>query len=298
MRKILIRTVFAAYWITVLSCNKDKDFDNYKYGVNDPGSSPIGVGFPQGQNKVNTTSINNVSTSQEFSIALVNLLSDEAATQDVHVTLEADPTLITAYNTNNNPDLIPLPTAAYTISTLVVTIPKGQRTGTLKLVIPSASTTLDITKGYALGFKIKSIQEPDVRIAQNFSSILVGIAIKNQFDGVYSLKGYSLRAGDAAKTGNFSGAEIGLITAGVASNTFSKLQIWADGTGVSIGEPTLTVDAVTNKVTVTSSGGAANLPGYDSRYDPATKTYFVGFTWGGGPTQRVAIDTLTYVRPR
>jgi hypothetical protein len=291
---------------TGTGCLKDKGFDDNKYGLNHPEDSPVGVGFAQALNKINVTSINNEDTAQTMLVALTNLLSDEPADQDIHVTIEQDPTVVTAYNTaddNNdgvfdNVPLAAMPASAYTIKSLSVVIPKGQRTVFLSLTIPKAKSTLDLTKTYGFGFRIASVQEQGITISSNLRRTLVGVAIKNKYDGVYSMKGYSLRAGDPAKTGNFTGEEMTLVTAGADIVDFADLQVWADHTGVGIGEPKLDINPATNKVTITSSGGATNAPGYDSRYDPATKTFYISFTWGGGPLSRLATDTLTYLRPR
>jgi hypothetical protein len=297
MKKIIWPALFA-FGIALGGCIKDKDFEANKYGVSNPGGSPVGVGFPQAVNDINTSSIENVATPQTLQVALVNLLSDAPAEQDIHVTIALNPALISEYNIAHEDSLLVLPANAFSIPSMTVVIPKGQRTATFTLNILNASGNLDLTRGYALGLEIKSVQEPGITIAGNLKNILLGIAIKNQYDGIYSMRGYTLRAGFAEQTGNFSGAEMTLVTAGVTTVDFLRLQIWADGSGVGIGNPRLTVNPATNKVTITSSGGASNLPGYDSRYDPATRTFFVGFTWGAGPASRVAIDTLVFNRPR
>jgi len=59
----------------------------------------------------------------------------------------------------------------------------------------------------------------------------------------------------------------------------------------------LTIDG-SNNVTITSAGGAYNNPGYTSVYDPGTKTFFISFTWGAGPSSRLSTDTLSYLGPR
>jgi hypothetical protein len=42
----------------------------------------------------------------------------------------------------------------------------------------------------------------------------------------------------------------------------------------------------------------ANTPGYDNRYDPATKTFYISFKWNASPTGRSTTDTLTYSKVR
>jgi hypothetical protein len=176
-----------------------------------------------------------------------------------------------------------------------VVIPKA--TGEATLTVTVNKNNLDLTKTYGLGFDLQSVSEGVV--SQLAKEIVVQIGLKNAYDGIYSGKGYTLRAGDNVLTGNFSGYTVGLVTAGVYVNDFDRAQVWGDGqTGVAIGNPRVTVDPTTNNVTITSSGGASNYPGYPSRYDPTTKTFYLGFTWGAGPSSRAAFDTLKYTGPR
>lgn len=292
---------FGWYLLTMIgmtSCLKDKDYENYKYGSYGAGNSKAGVGFPESENIINNISLENIGTEQEFEIALINLLSAGSASTDIIITVEQDPSLLDEYNDANDGDLVPLPDGSYEFDSMEVIIPRGERTVQMRLNFPDALNTLDLTKNYGLGLKISSVNPSGIVIAENQRRILIGINIKNQYDGIYDMRGYSLRAGDPAKTGNFSGVEMSLLTAGLHVLDFGALQNWSDLTGVAIGEPRITVNPVTNKVTITSSGGAVNLPGYDSRYDPATRTFYLGFTWGGGPASRVAIDTLQYMRTR
>ncbi len=284
--------------IGITSCLKDKDYENHKYGTFGMDNSNAGVGFPESENEINNIALENFDTEQEFEVALVNFLSANPATTDIKVTVELDPSLIEEYNQANDGNRFELPDGSFEFETFELVIPKGSRTAQMQLKFPDVKNTLDLTKNYAVGLKIKSVEPAGVVIAENQRRVLVGVNIKNQYDGVYSMRGYSLRAGDPSKTGWFSGEEMALLTAGLHVVDFNDLLVWADLTGIGIGEPQIEIDPATNKVTVSSSGGAVNLPGYDSRYDPATRTFYLGFTWGGGPSSRVSIDTLEYLRPR
>lgn len=284
--------------IGITSCLKDKDYENHKYGTYGAGTSKAGVGFPESENSINNIALENIGTEQEFDVGLVNLLSANPAATDIKITVELDPSLIEEYNQANDGNRFELPDGSFAFETLELVIPKGSRTAQMQLKFPDVMNTLDLTKSYAIGLRIKSVEPAGIVIAENLRRILVGVNIKNQYDGVYSMRGYSLRAGDPAKTGWFTGQEMSLLTAGLHVVDFNDLLVWSDLTGIGIGEPQVVIDPATNKVTVSSSGGAVNLPGYDSRYDPATRTFYLGFTWGGGPASRVSIDTLEYLRPR
>lgn len=304
MKKILsIASIGLGLLIGATGCLKDKDFDNNKFGISKPDASPVGVGFPEAANKINTFSVLPSTSPQTFKVALVNLLSDMPAEEDLTITLQRDTSI--AYNYNNDPDtktpVVEFDAAALA-STYKVFIPKGQRTGYLDLTIVNSST-LDLTKLYGVGLKIVSVDKSGVTISTNLQKVLIGVAIQNIYDGVYSGKCYILRGGDPAKTGSFS-FEIALATNGPTSVIFKDYHKWADGTNVGIDYPIFTIDPATNAVTVSSQPATplavpvANAPGYNSRYEPATKTIYASYTWNAGPTARLIIDTLTYLKPR
>jgi hypothetical protein len=92
-----------------------------------------------------------------------------------------------------------------------------------------------------------------------------------------------------------------LITSGQNSVDLDPAQPFSNAGVLSIFGvyPRFTVDPTTNKVTATDAAGALasvqSFPAYDSRYDPATKTFFIKWGWNGS---RVATDTLVYCGPR
>ena len=150
-----------------------------------------------------------------------------------------------------------------------------------------------------MGLKIAKVDEAGVVVAINQQKVLVGVAIKNPYDGIYENRGYTLRSGDPARTGFVGPYEIGLVTSGAYTVQSDILHKWADGSGIGITFIVYTIDPATNAVTVTASGFTVlDAPGYTNRYDPATKKIYAAFTWGAGPASRLALDTLTYLRPR
>jgi len=134
------------------------------------------------------------------------------------------------------------------------------------------------------------------------SSVITKIDVSNRWAASYSMKGYVLRAGDAVLSGYFKNIPWKLATNSAKSVIFWKTQIWADGSVVGgIGPWVLTMDdsAGPDKpmpVTVTDALNAAvkNNTSYNSRYEPATKTFYISVFWGAGPTNRAAVDTLVY----
>ena len=232
-------------------------------------------------------------------------LGGQPATEDVQVKLALDPALLGSYNADNSTAHEEAPSNLYTVvnsgdsaTGYVVTIPKGSNTGYLQLKLkPSDFLGFD----YAIGVQISSVSTGYL-IASNLSTGIVAIGVKNQWDGVYSYKGYSLRAGDASLTGYFMDKELSLVTKGATSVGFGTSPLWGDGnSGIAIGNPVLTFNptgASPYPVTIFSPEGAKNDPGYASHYDPDTKTFYISMTWGAGPAKRLSTDTLTYIRPR
>jgi hypothetical protein len=218
----------------------------------------------------------------------------ETAPEDITVNIAPDQAALDAYNSENGTDYVIPPSTVVNFPTSIV-IKKGTRIAQTQVTI-TTSPDYDYNVNYALPLKIVSASKGTV--SSNFGKAVYSFGVRNIYDGHYSLKGYTLRAGDAARTGNFvRPSGMNLVTVGGNIVQFEELQVWADLSGVGIGNPQFTVNT-DNSVTITSPGGAYNAPGYNSRYDPATKTFYVSFAWGAGPASRLATDTLTYLGPR
>jgi hypothetical protein len=222
---------------------------------------------------------------------MVNVASPGTPSKATNITLALDTAGLSAYNANNGTAYVPMPDSVFQLSSYNVTVPAGKRIDSVMVTIQL--NKLDLTQPYVLPVTIASASLP----IEQWNHLFYYVSVKNQYDGIYNMTGYTLRAGDNARTGNFSPVQMALITSGSNSVTFGSLQVWADGSGVGIGNPTLTVDN-SNKVTITSPAGAKNDPGYTSYYDPSTQTFYISFTWGAGPAFRLATDTLTYLGPR
>jgi len=306
MKKILLASAFlTATAFMFSSCLKDKGFENNQYGINDPDTQPPGVGFPESSKSNNGFAVNSVATPQTIFAPFININSGKPASSDVHVTLTLDPTIVTAYNTANGTALT-VPTAGqYTIASLSFTIPAGQTHVIVPIVIPNASL-LSLTTTYALGFKIASV-DGGYLIASNQQKVLISWSVKNQYDGIYNMKGFVLRAGDASLSGVTGPAERSLVTTGAYSVRMAENHGWSQASGpagiaATVSNPTYTVNPANNTVLISSDGGTfpagmQNEPGYPSRWDPATKTFYVSSVWSDFVSRRMT-DTLTYLRPR
>ncbi|MEO6980774.1 MAG: hypothetical protein ABI113_20435 [Mucilaginibacter sp.] len=170
---------------------------------------------------------------------------------------------------------------------------------------------LDLSNSYGSVFKISNMTAFKQESGRGL--IIAGVAVKNQYDGVYAVTGTIARfvAGGAAEdnANGLSGSIVAGKTSDVAtigpfSNTFSVY--WANGSGVGgIDGLYLIVDPATNKVTVKSAGQPHlhNIDGMDNFYDPATKTFTLNFAWYAGDpppvgSSRQAHVQLAYSGPR
>lgn len=303
--KILPLVTAAAGVVSLQSCLKDSDYDDR---IN---QSLVG----NSQQNVVQINLTNSSTSNHVQFAFDNVnkdttikavpvvLAGDPATEDIQVKLIINPAILGSYNSDNGTTHEEIPTSLYTVTNegdsatgYTVTIPKGSNTGYLEVTLNPAQI---IGADWALGLQIASVEPSRYLISTNFNTGICALGTKNDYDGTYTMKGYILRQGDPVLSGNFSGIEIPLITTGAFTNTFS--QVWADGSAVGgIDGLTISVNPTTNKVTMysTSNPVLTNMPDYDNRYDPDTRTYYISFYWGTGPTNRMATDTLTYIGPR
>ena len=301
--KAFFLTTGAFILVMATGCLKDKDFDNYKYGIKDPASQPKGVLFQQ--SKVDADGVQvpaisgivGVSTPQTIQ-TLVKIAADGAAASDVHVKLVLDNSLLTGTG------LTALGTSSYTIPSLDIVIPAGQKYIQFAITVPNAST-IDPSVVYGLGFTIASV-EGGYTVAANSKNVVLGIAIKNPYDGTYHSTGYvyhpaSPRAVDEVK-------DLPTVSATTVSCFLGDL-----GTAGYISY--LTVNPATNKVTITAAPGAAGAPytqfdsglpttspGYtpkwsgsaqcNNTYDPATKTFYLRYGYVGGTGWRVTEEIL------
>lgn len=241
---------------------------------------------------------------------MVSITGSGTAPSDITVGITGqNPAAILAYDTKYftaTTGYTQLPANLYTMASSVV-IPAGQRTVTIPVVLNLAQ--FDFSKAYALPVTITSTTAG--QISANYGTVFYLVGAKNKYDGIYKAKGIAVRAGDSALSGFFSGLNYTLTTTGANSVGFS--QTWSTGGGIAgIDGTTITVDPVTNLVTMSATTNPAlvNNPvgikdavgtpgtGYVNRYDPATKTFYLSFYWGTGPTNRAAQDTLVYSGPR
>lgn len=313
MKKILFSSLLiAGMAVAFTGCLKDKGFDNNEYGINDPDTQPPGVGFPL-STKAQAIGVDISANNQGLTgLINVNIQSGKAAQSPVKITL-ADNTaaLVAAYNTENGltgtSAILPLNASLYNFGTSLV-IPAGGRFAEIPLNITN-TTSLSLTRSYAVGITITAV-DGGYKIADNMKNLLVIMALKNRMDGIYEITGEALRAGDPVLTGAFGPYQRALATSGANSVQWEGSVRWANTGSSSLPagfEPNIAVDPATNLVTAVSSVSGiymtapiirTDIIGTTQRYDPATKTLYFEFSYGGGPASRLFSIKAKYVKPR
>ena len=234
----------------------------------------------------------------------VHFSAPQPADKDYVITLALDPTTIADYNTANGTAFTALATNIYSVDNYKVTIPKGQYYGVMTITLNPTLLTLGVAA--AIAFKV--VDGGGLPISANFGSTMYGVSSKSQYDGIYELRGYSLRLSDAQLTGPLGPTERSLVTINATTVRMFENRTWVssapNGLAAPIGNPIYRVNAG-NTVTVGSDAGLPgsgtdlqNNPGFTSRYEPSTRTFYVWGTWGGGPGVREMNDTLRWLRPR
>jgi hypothetical protein len=289
-------------------CLKDKDFDN---GVIQSVHSASAQNIVEIALTTTSTdnfyflSVNASSNDTTINLVPIRLASPSPASQDVHVTLKLDSTVLKSYNAANGTTYSLPPTSIYTIVNNVVTIPAGSNIGYLQVKFKSADF---LNGGLAFPFSISSTDGGAI-ISGNSNTGVVAVAAKNKYDGIYSvISGFVQRytAPGTPTSDALNGSVAGnpdLILSTVGANTVEITGLsWANsGGGVGgIANLQVTVDPVTNLVTMKALGNATlgNWAGHVNKYDPATKTFYLAFIWNPTSNVRTYETVIKYKGPR
>jgi Domain of unknown function (DUF1735) len=322
MKKInSIIALIALGSFTFTSCLKDKGFDKGTYGIDGADKGKVAE-LPAGGVELTAIALDFVPGIINVDLVNVNIAADQPVSSDVTVTLVANNALIADYNNNHGSTLEPLPPAAFTIDSYVITIPRGSRNAYLKLKLNAAA--LDLSKAYALGFSIASVSgDPSIVISQTFRDALFNIGVKNKYDGKYSFRFKGVVVNNDRPTFDNGTpatypAQVYLITSGpntvdffnTAFNAGFHPLLLATGSFSALGStaPRLGFDLATNNMTSfinafpnPANGRQFTLNGAvtGSKWDAATKRVTGAATMtqpGFGPIN--FFDTLNYVGPR
>lgn len=276
-------------------CLKDKDFDNGSI-QSTHGTETKVVEIKLTASNTSNFFVFSVNASDKDTIGdlvPINLATASPAPEDLHVTVDLDPSLISDYNDANGTDYQVPSSDKFTIVNPVVTIPKGANTAYIQFKFNPNNFTDGKS---ALGFKITAIKEPGYVISGNLNTGITVVVAKNQYDGLYNAHGVF---NHPTLGGPFTYEDLPLSTSGANS-----VDMYAQpyGNNNVLGAfPRLTVNA-DNSVTVTSADPTLTFngpfdPNYKSHYDPATKTFYINYGYTTS-APRTAYDTLTYVGPR
>lgn len=212
------------------SCLKDERFRDGEYqtiNANTEGQEWVSIPLAARPNKIHTVGVLSNPTAQPIDLFPVSYDFENPAPQDITITLTVNNNLLTAANTalaaDNKQTLTALPTSAYTLPSMTITVPSGQRiSAPFKMSL--STDVLDPTKIYGIGFTITSVSKSGVNIPSNLKDVVVAISIKNKYDAIYTYFGKYNFPGDRpaewTRTEFKYPFETALITTGPKSVTF------------------------------------------------------------------------------
>lgn len=242
-----------------------------------------------------------------------------ALNQAAAIRLMLDTAAIRIYNDSNSTHFELLPDSLYTLGegiekngdvyTMNLSAGDFAKDFTIKL----NGAKWDISHTYAMAFKI--IDSAGLNITEGKKDIIAFISVKNKYDGIYSVVSGTVTrytapgapAGDVLSGSLAGNADVILATAGPNSVSIpppgpGALQ-WAAGNDsyvAGIDGLLVVIDPVTNLTTITSqlNPTLANWEGKVNKYDPETKTFYLGFKWNPTANVREYEVVLQYKGPR
>jgi hypothetical protein len=324
MKLLNIRTlIYAGLLASVLSSCLNGDPINLGPGAT---GSLVSVAInSNGVWQATPLAVNASTTEAQYDLILITLSSPSgAAPEDIHVTMVPALDSLASYNTANSVNYI-MPgdpgTPAFTlVDNGVVTIPKGQNSGYLK--IKTTSADYFGAASYAFAYRIASVQEQGYVISANNGYNITPFLAKNPWDGVYdlSLNTTGWAAYGIADDNVFRDyGNIALSTTGLFSTVFlnlvrgDQLQPGFTSAGAKTGfgaaTPNFVFDANNKLVNVFNSvpddgrGRAFSLnpaaTAAENLYDPTTKTVTANYLFHQtGRPDMVCKAVMTYQSSR
>lgn len=299
-RSLLKPFLLIAGMVLLFSC--DKDFVQNEI---EPNTTRVIVEFTESS----TGSAVAAGFSDEFEVITVtpiriNTRSIVTGNQTVKVKVIPSPTVVADYNSANGTAYESLPTALYSFEPQEITLSQDERE---KMVSIRLKTSSIADGNYAIGLAIAEVDGGEISKTANY--VMAIISVKNDYDGIYRLKGYANIPGSQF-IGPFSlgcAAEVALITSGTNSVYVDPGQFTYSSSGVVFLTnvlPDFVIDPSSNKVTAVNArtGSLGTVfpqdAAYDSRFDPATKTLYVKYGISSLASGRYFVDTFEYCRPR
>jgi Domain of unknown function (DUF1735) len=257
-----------------------------------------------------------VNTSQVLNMVDIrrDIPNEAELNKTMKVIVKDDPGAVSDYNAANGTTFIPIPAAQFTIdpsnpkvgTDYTITMNPGQFAKWLKFTIPNA-LAIDLNKQYAFGFTI-STADAGGKISNSAKTIVVEVGVKNDYDGLYNLKGFFFHPTNAALIGGYNVSDIELQTTG----KFTNVMFWRGagtfahpitnggvltyfGTQSPVYDFNATTGAINSLVNYYAAGVVYSFnAGYNQRYDVSTKTIYVSYGYSG----RSFTDTIKYLGPR
>lgn len=130
---------------------------------------------------------------------MLNIATDALPTEDIIVTLDTDPSAVTAYNAAKGKDYKPFPNVE--LASKTITITKGTRTATVTGKVWGAEA-LNACDNFIAPISImsaKTASGKDIPVAGNMKSYLLALPIANPYAGTYACEGYRIRPGNATE---------------------------------------------------------------------------------------------------
>lgn len=297
--------LISSLFILMTGCLKDEAFDNgtiQSVRNTGPEIKPVEIKLTA----TNTSNffvlgVNNSANDTTVNLMPINLATAAPAPEDLHITISLDEELVNDYNTEHGTSYAIPPASLYNIVSNEAVIPKGSNTGYVQIKLKPSDF---IGGNWALGFKIDGIKEAGYTVSGNLSKGMTVIVIKNAYDGKYNSTGYFYHP--SARRPLEQTKELSTVSENSVACGFGDL----GGSGY---VALLTVDPVTNKVTVSDystgipivgfdNGLPASNPGYtpqwsgssqcNNTYDPATKTFYIRMGYVGPTGWRVSEEIL------
>ncbi len=336
MKKLLTSFALLASCALLLpSCLKDKGFEDNEYGINlNDGSAPA-VAFLKGGAPKSTFGVN-VDPGTQIIPLTIQYTGETAPSTDLTVSVALDNSIVTAFNTANNTNLVVLPAANLSVPATMV-IPAGKRFADLEVRILN-TVPLSPNIEYAFAVKITSASA-GVKLTSNLNQVLASVTIKNKYDGVYRVTGSYVEPANATAMSTYPKV-YQIVTTGansvdiynevngafVPGYTFqnSTGSFFFGSFGVSVifntttdevietrnyyGDPTKAVTSIGNPSTgsgapnYTSAGNLRRAildPTGINKYNPATKVVDIKYTLNqGGTTRGIMTEQWVYTGPR
>jgi hypothetical protein len=302
---------------SLTACLKDEGFEEGKYGAVRNTAGKEYVTIPMAAKKAHILTLESKAGPQTLELFPLSYDYVDPAASEFTAKVRLNNTLVTAYD----PNVVILPTAAFTVPSPDVKFQAGQRISQ-KFAISINTSLLDPSKVYGLGLSLESVSKPGVQLSSNLNDVLFIFTVKNRFDGEYTMTGTLVDNANSALTAK-SPTTVYLITegantarvfnAGTATSSFKELFPIMNGAAESAYGafmPVFTIDANNNVTSVVNAHGqpASNTrsaeidPSGINKYDPGTKTLKVKwFMYQPSAIAgiRTSFDfTFTYVKPR